>query len=157
LWNYKSRNLGSVPSPVLADDLVIVPGNPSVALRVSEDGKPEVVWKSRKLAVAYASLVAYKGRIYALTGIGVACLDAAMGEEIWRERLGSGFSASPVIADGKLYVAKEGGDTSVVELGETPKILANNALKETLLATPAIANVAIYLRTEKHLYCIAAK
>jgi outer membrane protein assembly factor BamB len=157
LWSYKGDNLGNVPSPAILDDLVIVPGNPSVALRVSEGGKPEVIWKSRKLAAAYASPVAYKGRIYALTGIGVACLDAVSGEEIWRERLGTGFSASPVIADGKLYVAKEAGDTSVVELGDTPKILANNALKETLLATPAIANGAIYLRTEKHVYCIADK
>jgi outer membrane protein assembly factor BamB len=158
LWSYKSTNLGSVPSPAVLDDLVIVPGNPSsLALRLSEGGKPEVVWKSRKLAAAYASPVVYQGRIYAMTGIGVACLDAATGEEIWRERLGHGFSASPVIADGKLYVAKEEGDTSVVQLGEKPKILANNALKEPLLATPAIANGAIYLRTDKHLYCIAAK
>lgn len=157
LWSYKGTNLGSVPSPAVLDDLVIVPGNPSVALRLSEGGKPEVVWKSRKLAAAYASPVAYQGRIYAMTGIGVACLDASTGEEIWRERLGHGFSASPVIADGKLYVAKEEGDTSVVQLGDKPKILANNSLKEQLLATPAIANGAIYLRTEKHLYCIAAK
>jgi hypothetical protein len=99
----------------------------------------------------------YQGRIYAMTDIGVACLDAATGQEIWHERLGNGFSASPIIADGKLYVAKEGGDTSVVQLGENPKILANNTLKEPLLATPAIANGAIYLRTEQHLYCIAAK
>jgi outer membrane protein assembly factor BamB len=157
LWSYKGGNLGSVPSPLVADDLVIVPGNPSLALRVSEGDKPEVVWKSRKLAAAYASPVVYKGRIYGMTGIGVSCLDAATGEELWRERLGNGFSASPVIADGKLYVAKEGGDISVVQLGDKPKILANNSLKETLLATPAIANGAIYLRTDKHLYCIAAK
>jgi outer membrane protein assembly factor BamB len=157
LWTYKNNKLGSVPSPVLIDDLVIVPGTPSVALRVLGDGNPEVVWKSNKLKVAYASPVAYQGRIYAMTDIGVACLDAATGKEIWRERLGTGFSASPIIADGKLYVAKEEGDTSVVELGEKPKILANNALKEPLLATPAIANGAIYLRTEKHIYCIAAK
>ena len=157
LWSYKNDKLGSVPSPALLEDLVIVPGNPSVALRVSEGGNPEVVWTSRKLAAAYASPVVYKGKIYAATGIGIACLDAATGQELWRERLGTGFSASPVIADDKLYVAKEEGDTSVVQLGETPKILANNSLKEPLLATPAIAKGAIYLRTEKHLYCIAAK
>ena len=159
LWSYKGRQLGSVPSPALVDDLVIVPGGPgpSVALRVSEGDKPEVVWKSRKLAAAYASPVAYKGRVYATTGVGVICLDAATAEEIWRERLGTGFSASPVVGDGKLYVAKEGGATSVVELGDKPKILANNVLKGELLATPAIANGAIYLRTDKHLYCIATK
>jgi outer membrane protein assembly factor BamB len=157
IWSFKSNNLGSVPSPALADDLVIVPGTPSVALRVLSNGNTEVVWKSRKLKAAYASPVVYKDRIYALTDIGVSCLDAASGQEIWRERLGHGFSASPIIADGKLYVAKEEGDTSVVELGDQPKILANNDLKEPLLATPAISNGAIYLRTEKHLYCIAAK
>jgi outer membrane protein assembly factor BamB len=157
LWSYKGNNLGSVPSPALVEDLVIVPGTPSVALRVSVDGNPEVVWKSRKMKAAYASPVVYQDRIYAMTDIGVSCLDAATGQEIWRERLGHGFSASPIIADGKLYVAKEEGDTTVVELGEKPKILANNALKEPLLATPAIANGAIYLRAEKHLYCISSK
>ena len=157
LWSYKGNNLGSIPSPAILDDLVIVPGKPSLALRVSEGGTPEVVWKSSKLAAAFASPVVYKGRIYALTGVGVACLDAATGQEIWRERLGKGFSASPIIADGKLYVAKEEGNTSVVQLGDKPKILANNALKEQLLATPAVANGAIYLRTEKNLYCIATK
>ncbi len=155
LWSYKGDNLGSVPSPARMDDLIIVPGNPSVALRLSEGDKPEVVWKSRKLSAAYASPVVYKGRIYAMTGIGVNCLDASTGEVLWQERLGHGFSASPVIADGKLYVAKEEGDTSVVQLGDKPKILANNALKEMLLATPAIAKGAIYLRTEKHLYCVS--
>ncbi len=157
LWSYKREKLGSIPSPVVAEDLIVVPGNPSVALRVSEGGQPEVVWKSRKLAAAYASPVVHQGRIYGTTGVGITCLDAATGEEIWRERLGHGFSASPVLADGKLYVAKESGDVSVVQLGDKPKILANNALKETLLATPAIANGAIYLRTDKHLYCIAAE
>src|SRR5579884_1213893 len=157
LWSYKGKDLGSVPSPALVDDLVIVPGTPSVALRVLSNGNTEVVWKSRKLKAAYASPVVYKDRIYAMTDIGVSCLDAATGQEIWRERLGHGFSASPIIADGKLYVAKEEGDTSVIEVGEQPKILANNDLKEPLLATPAISNGAIFLRTEKHLYCIAAK
>jgi outer membrane protein assembly factor BamB len=157
LWSFKNDKLGSIPSPALVDDLVIVPGEPSLALRILGDGRPEVVWKSRKLKAAYASPVVYKGRIYAMTDIGITCLETATGKEIWRERLGHGFSASPVIADGKLYVAKEEGDTSVIELGEKPRILANNDLKETLLATPAIANGAIYLRTEKHLYCIAAK
>jgi outer membrane protein assembly factor BamB len=157
LWSYKNEHLGSVPSPAVVDDLVIVPGNPSVALRLSEGDKPEVVWKSRKLSAAYASPVAYKGRLYAMTGIGVICLDASTGEEIWRERLGHGFSASLVIADGKLYVAKEDGDTSIVQLGDKPTILANNVLKGQLLATPAIANGAIYLRTDTHLYCIATK
>jgi outer membrane protein assembly factor BamB len=157
LWTYKNNKLGSVPSPALIDDLLIVPGTPSVALRVLGDGNAEVVWTSNKLAAAYASPVAHRGKIYATTGIGIVCLDASTGKEIWRERLGTGFSASPIIADGKLYVAKEEGDTSVVELSGKPKILANNSLKEPLLATPAIANGAIYLRTEKHLYCIAEK
>jgi outer membrane protein assembly factor BamB len=157
LWSYRGSNLGQIPSPLVVDDLIFILGSPSLALRVSEGGKPEVVWQSNKLHAAYASPVVYKGRIYGMTDIGVACLDVATGEQLWKERLGNGFSASPVIADGKLYVAKEEGDTSVVQLGDEPKILANNSLQEPLLATPAISNGAIYLRTETHLYCIAAK
>ncbi len=158
LWSYKGGSLGSVPSPVVVDDLVIVPGNPSVALRVSEGGKPEVVWKSRKLAAAYAS----PGRVQGAD---------LRHDRHWRQLSGrrrrarkSGASGSapasprrPSSPTASCTSPRKEGDTSVVQLGDKPKILANNALKEPLLATPAIANGAIYLRTEKHLYCIAAK
>ena len=62
-----------------------------------------------------------------------------------------------VAADGKVYLLNERGTTTVVQVGEQPKVLAVNALGETMLATPAIANGAIYLRSDQHLYCIGAK
>jgi outer membrane protein assembly factor BamB len=157
LWKYEGEGLGSVPSPVVGDGVVIVPGTPSVALRLSEGGKPEELWKSSKLRAAYATPVLYKGRIYGMTGVGVSCLDAASGEELWRLRLGHGFWASPVIADGRLYVAKEDKGVSVVELGDRPKVLANNPMGEEMLATPAVAGGALFLRTDGHLYCVGAK
>jgi outer membrane protein assembly factor BamB len=62
-----------------------------------------------------------------------------------------------VIADGKLYAVNEEGLTSVVKLGEKPEVLATNELNDTILATPAIADGAIYLRSDRYLYCIGPK
>jgi hypothetical protein len=62
-----------------------------------------------------------------------------------------------VLADGKLYVVAEDGATTVIEIGDKPKVLATNALGETILATPAVAGGAIFLRSDQHLWCIGAK
>jgi hypothetical protein len=60
-------------------------------------------------------------------------------------------------ADGKIYLVNNEGTTFVVQTGKEPKVLAKNELKDTILATPAIADGAIYLRSDKYLYCIGGK
>ena len=61
------------------------------------------------------------------------------GEQVWQQRVKGEFSASPVLADGKLYVVNEAGATSVLDVtGEKPKIVASNELDDTILATPAV-------------------
>ena len=119
---------------------------------------PSVAWKSPAgFASGFASPVFHKGRLYGLTGTGVKCLDAKDGKEIWSERAAGPFSASPVIADGKLYLVNEKGTTFVFTLGEKPELVSKNVLNDTFLATPSIANGAIYLRSDGALYCIGAK
>ena len=82
----------------------------------------------------------------------VNCVDARSGRVHWTERLGGAFSASPVYAGGHIYFMSEQGVTSVIKAGKTYEPLATNDLGERALASPAVANGAIFLRTESHLW-----
>ena len=66
-------------------------------------------------------------------------------------------AASPVVGDGKLYVVNEEGVTTVLGLGDKPEVLAVNPVGETVLATPAVAGGALYLRSDGHLFCVGSK
>ena len=83
--------------------------------------------------------------------------DLATGEEIYRQRLqkvGNGFSASPVAADGKIYVSNEDGDIVVVEAGRTFRQIAENEMGELVMATPALSKGVMFVRTAKSLVAI---
>ena len=105
--------------------------------------------------------LAYLGLLYVLGNNGV--LDAyelATGKEIYRQRLplvGSGFSASPVASDGKIYIASEDGDVIVVAAGPEFKHLSTIAMGELLMATPAIANGVMFVRSSTALWAIGRK
>ena len=159
-WAYKGTGLSTIPSPVTGKGMIFVPGGEMVALRPAKDGtEPEVVWRSNKLrAGGYASPVYYQNRVYTFNSVGVVCGDAADGKLLWDQRIAGPMSASPVAGDGKLYLVNEKGTTVVLEAGDQPRILARNQLDdETILATPAIADGAIFLRSDAHLYCIGKK
>ena len=84
-------------------------------------------------------------------------MNAKTGEQVWRQRADGPFSASPVIADGKLYVVSEDGKATVIKLGDKPEVLAVNRVGETILATPAVADGAIFLRGYSRLYCVGRR
>jgi len=98
--------------------------------------------------------------IFILNDRGVVwCRDAKTGAEIWggqRVRPGT-YSASPVVADGKVYVISEDGVTTVFAAGPEFKILAENDLADYTLSSPAVSDGQIFLRTTKHLYCIGKR
>jgi outer membrane protein assembly factor BamB len=77
------------------------------------------------------------------------------GKVLWQQRIKGPVSASPVAAGGKIYLVNEEGVTTVVEAGAQPRVLHTNRLGETILATPAVAGRALFLRSDQHLYCIA--
>jgi outer membrane protein assembly factor BamB len=100
-------------------------------------------------------------------GIGYYCFDngvlsayrIAGGERLYQERLGggrTGFSSSPVFADGRLYITDEEGHTYVIAAGETYKLLGQNDLGEQVMATPAISGGVLYVRGRSHLFAIGA-
>lgn len=157
-WVYKGEGLHSIASPIAAEGLIVLPGG--VALRPGAQGKePAVAWMSNKLRTGMNSYLHYQDRVYAVNGAGILnCADAANGNLLWSLRLKGPFSASPVAGDGKLYIVNETGTTHVIEPGEKDgRVLGTNEVGEAILATPAIADGALFLRSDKHLYCIGGR
>ncbi len=87
----------------------------------------------------------------------VTCLEAKTGAKVWQERLAGKFTASPVLAEGRLYYFSEGGPSYVVEAGRVWKKLASNKLDDGCMASPAVAGKALFVRTKTHLYRIEEK
>jgi outer membrane protein assembly factor BamB len=154
-WSYKSEKLTGIPSPAVGDGVLYIPAGRLLALKPRQDGsEPELLWKGPTLTSGYSSPIYYKGRLYGLTAVAAVCVDPRDGSEVWKQRVDGPFWSSPVLADGKLYAVSNKGRTSVVQLGDKPKLLARNDLDDTINATPAIANGCIYLRSDKYLYCV---
>ena len=114
-----------------------------------------MVWSTRKSAPHSASTLVVGDELYFVSDAGIAtCADAKTGTVYWSERLGGGFSASPFSAEGRVYFQNEAGITLVVEASKTYKLLSTNELGERTLASSAVADGAIYLRSIKHLWKI---
>jgi outer membrane protein assembly factor BamB len=159
-WSYESADVASgIPSPFAGKDTLLIPGKQLVCLKPSTDGTtPTEVWKMSEMQTGHMTPLYYRDHIYGVNGAGaLLCVDAAKGDTVWKHRLKGPFSASPVAAEGKIYLVNEEGTTFVVEPGAEPKTLATNKLKGPMLATPALADGAIFLRAEDTLYCVGAK
>jgi outer membrane protein assembly factor BamB len=157
-WEFKAKGQ-QIPSPVLNKQNILCPGRELLCIRPPVAGEtPEVLWKTNKLQTGYGTHLVYEDRVYAVNDANVLnCADAADGKSLWQQRLQGPFDASAVGADGKIYLVNNEGTTFVVQTGKEPKVLAKNELKDTILATPAIADGAIFLRSDKYLYCIGGK
>lgn len=84
----------------------------------------------------------------------VTCVDAVTGERVWRERIGGSYTASPVAADGKVYLFDETGETVVLAAGRDPLVLARNDLGVRTISSPAVSDGRIYVRTDSQLIAI---
>jgi outer membrane protein assembly factor BamB len=87
----------------------------------------------------------------------LTAIDAARGERIWQERVDGVFSGSPVGGGGHVFFVSEDGDTVVVKAGRSPQIVGRNPLGERIIASPAIADGRIFIRTDDHLFAIGAR
>jgi outer membrane protein assembly factor BamB len=134
--------------------------NAIFAIRPATGEKPaEVVWQHNQGVPECPSPLYYRGLLYLVKNGGmVSCFDAATGEVHYRERLDSRgpHYASPVAGDGKIYSASARGQVTVFEAGETLKVLARNQLGERIMATPALVDGKVYVRTETNLYAFGA-
>ena len=117
-----------------------------------------IAWKVTKNVSGKPTPVLVEGRIYMTDDGGIAtCINARTGAEIWRARLKGNYSASPLYADEKIYFFNEDGLTTVVEAGPKFQMLSENELDDGFMATPAIAEKALFLRTKSHLYRVELK
>jgi outer membrane protein assembly factor BamB len=152
-----------VPRPVFADGLLYVNSGfeQATLLAIDPTGASgdvtdtHVVWQHDRGVPLTPSILAIGGELYFVSDNGVAsCLDARTGAVHWTKRLGGDFSASPVFAEGRVYFQNEAGVTYVVKANTTYELLATNGLEERTLASPAVADGALFLRSESHLWRI---
>lgn len=167
LWRANGLNPDNNPwyrivaSPVIFGDMIFVPSKykPLLALRAGGRGdvsRSHVVWSTMN-GPDVPSPVTDGKYFYVVNDKGIMwCLDAKTGAEVYaQQRLKPGtYSASPVLADGKIYVTNEEGLTSVVKAGAQFEILAENALHDYCLSSPAISDGQIFIRTAGNLFAI---
>jgi outer membrane protein assembly factor BamB len=167
LWRANGMNPENQPfyrvvaSPVIFGDIIYAPSRvkPLVALRAGGRGDittSHLLWSTANGPDVPTPVTDGK-YFYVVNDKGVMwCLDAKTGKEIYGpERIKPGtYSASPVLADGKIYVTNEEGLTSVVKAGPTFEVVAENPLGDYCLSSPAISDGQIFIRTSTNLYCI---
>jgi outer membrane protein assembly factor BamB len=133
--------------------------NGIVAIRPDDgEGQAEVAWQYPRGVPECPSPLYDSGRLYLVKNGGViTCLDATNGELLFTGRLGSRgpHYASPVLGDGKIYCASAAGEVVVVEAGADVTVLARNDLGERIMATPALVDGVVYVRSAKHLFAFA--
>jgi outer membrane protein assembly factor BamB len=112
-----------------------------------------IAWKMKRSVSNKPSVLRVGDLLYVISDDGIAsCVEAATGAVHWQERIGGEFSASPAFADGKIWLFSEDGTTTVIAPGKKFQLLARNSLGDGFLASPAIVDRALYLRSRTHLY-----
>ena len=153
-----------IPRPVFAHGLLFISSSfdRPVLYAIRPDGakgdvtETHVAWTIPKGVPHSASMLVLGDEIYFVSDAGIAtCADAHTGEVHWSERLGGGFSASPIAAEGRVYFQNETGIGYVIKAGKTYDLLAKNDLAEPTLASYAVADGALFIRSENFLRKIA--
>jgi outer membrane protein assembly factor BamB len=141
------------PRPVVA----IRPGaSGDISLKKGEDHNEFIAWYAEPAGAYHPTPLVLGDHLYVLYSTGfIACFDAKTGKPVYeRQRLGGSFTASPWAYDGKIFCLGEDGTTYVVKAGAEFEILDRCPLGEVALATPAVADGRLFLRTVSHVYCI---
>jgi outer membrane protein assembly factor BamB len=173
LWRLGGSSKITAPTPVYFGDLIIVcsgrgPEAPifaikagaigNISLKEEKSANKHVAWSIMKRGPYMPTPIIYRGYLYSINNNGrMDCYDFKTGEQVYREKIphkGGGFSASPVAADGKLYLPSEDGDIFVVKAGPDFEEIATNDMGELLMASPAISDKLLYIRGQYHLFAI---
>ena len=166
IWRVSyADGFSNVPRPVFGHGLVYIATGfqQPLLLAVRADGagdvtKTHVAWTLRRSAPLTPSPLLVGDELYVVNDGGIAsCLDAKTGTIRWQQRLGGNFSASPAFADGRIYFLSEDGVTTVVAPGTEFRRLASNTLDGATLASMAVSDGSIFIRSHSHLYKIAQR
>lgn len=173
LWRLGGSSKITAPTPVFADGLIVVasgraPERPLFAIRSGAEGditlgrgktkSAQVAWlKSRRGPYMPTPLI-YRGIVYVINNSGqFGAYDLKTGDEHYYERVpqrSHGFSASPIAADGRVYLFGEDGRVFIVKAGDTFELISTHTLGETVMATPALSEGTMYIRGADHLFAI---
>ena len=170
LWRANGLNPDNNPSyrivasPIIFDNIIYAPTRikPLLALKAGGRGditSSHVLWSTGNGPDVPTPVTDGK-YFYVVNDRGIMfCLDAKTGAEVYvQQRIKPGtYSASPVLADGKIYITNEDGLTTVVAAGPKFEVLAENPLNDYVLSSPAISDGKIFIRTAQHLYAIGKK
>jgi outer membrane protein assembly factor BamB len=162
LWkvNYGVLGFSIAPRPVAAHGMIYLCTSflrsELIAIRYEENGEPvepRIAWRFNKQMPQKPSPLVVDDLIYLVGDRGIAtCLNAHNGEEVWTERLSGNFSASPMYADGKIFLMSHEGVVIVIAPGRQFRELAKNELHEAVMASPAAIDSALFIRSEQALY-----
>ncbi len=158
MWRAEGMGGEVAPSATFGAGCVFVAqsGGQAMALRAT-DGKP--IWTNYELALPDIASPAYaSGLLFCTAPDGtLTALDAQNGKIVWEHAMGKPARSSPLIADGKVLLFGIDGVGRLVEAGRTFKLLASHPLGEGVGASPALVGGRLYVRTEKHLFCLGAR
>jgi len=165
IWRVGYKGFSEVPRPVVGHGLAFICTGfmqPELwALRLGAHGDATataVAWKCTKKMPLKPSPLLVGDELYVVSDTSTAsCLDAKTGELVWEQRLGGNFSASPILADGKIYFFSEEGKATILAPGRAYQLLATDELGERIMASPAISGDTLFLRTDKALYRIETR
>lgn len=162
IWSVYSQGEGVTPSPVLGEGLIFTSSgfeDPTIrAIRPGGRGDvtdSHIVWEQKRGVPALPSPLYVDPYLYTITRDNILyCFEASTGDVVWQERLDGNYSASPLFADGRIYITSEAGKTTVLEPGPQYQELATNDLSGKTMASIAVSQGNFFLRSGDALYCI---
>ena len=170
LWRLGGSSQITAPTPIFTPDAIILtsgrrPVAPILVVKPGASGDltgtASVLWQMVQRGSYMPTPLVYGDQLYVLGNAGIFdSYDYRTGDEIYRSRLlhkGSGFSASPVASDGRIFASSEDGDIFVVRTGAAFDVLAQNPMGEPIMATPAIAGGTMFVRGQRTLFAIGKK
>jgi outer membrane protein assembly factor BamB len=176
LWRLGPMSEITTPTPFVAQDLIFVtsgyppvqpiyairPGaNGDISLKDGKDSNEFIAWSKQRGGPYMPTPIVYGELLYTCSNQGVlTAYNAKTGERVYQERLGGtggAFTASPVASDGKIYLSSEDGDVFVVKAGPKYELLSKNPVGEVMMATPAISDGLVIVRTISSLYAFGEK
>jgi outer membrane protein assembly factor BamB len=175
LWRLGGNSEITVPAPIAANGLIfvasgyrpvkpiyaILPGaNGDISLKDGAESNSYVAWSKQRGGPYMPTPIVYGPYLYTCSNNGmITCYEARSGKQIYQQRIGGhgGYSASPVATDGRLYFPSEEGEVRVVKAGPRFELIAINRMGDACMASPAISDGMIFVRTQHYFFGVGRK